>query len=178
LVFPKCRWPRTTPPSGIPLILPRLEQALPESPPRSNRVRRSSSINPPEAPKPTPPRQVSRCCARLYSKMDPGRAARSSERRARGPTLAFPLRIPSFLMPSALPNRCRRSGRANTASKVVDLPGPPRAPLSALDRLTFVPIANFLSASFLLSAGRLLAPSSRAAGRLRSLLGSYKFHHA
>ena len=44
--------------------------------------------------------------------------------------------------------------------------------------MTFVPIANVLSTSFLLSAVRLLAPSSRGAGRPRSLLGSYEFHNA
>ena len=40
-----------------------------------------------------------------------------AKRRARAPTFAFTLRIPSFLMPSALPNRCWRSGRASTATK-------------------------------------------------------------
>ena len=43
--------------------------------------------------------------------------------------------------------------------------------------MTFVPIGNFFSASPLLSAGRLLAPSSGAERRLPSLLGSYKFYN-
>ena len=57
------------------------------------------------------------------------------EGRVRGPALALTLRTSSVLMPPALPNRWRRSRRASTASKGIDLPGPPPAPLADLDRL-------------------------------------------
>ena len=70
--------------------------------------------------------------------------------------------------------RTRQSGK----KKPKACPGRPARPFPpSTGLMTFVPIENLLSTSFLFGAWRLLAPSPRAAGRLRSPLGSYKFHN-